>query len=132
MNIIRPTSFSDPDKDFQEPEDALELERIIKTRDEDITIRDLEWIFNGYLPAGTYNECLYFVDIAYERIDSVFKRMDQVPWEQLDGALDLLDRVCLWIRINWQSLSKDGLCEQMKTRYFSFLDCLIACHEYAD
>lgn len=125
----RPIAFSDPYRDFTDPDDAAVLENIIRKCDDDITADELCWIFNGCLPAGIYEECLYFVDVAFERISEMLtkgKTCDsQLMW-------NLLDRVCFWIGMNWHALSKDGLSEQMQAWYCRFMDRLLALGQYDD
>ena len=56
----RPEKFSDPGGDFSEEE----LENLIRKSDNDLTETDLMCIFQGALPAGEYQEVMYFLPIA--------------------------------------------------------------------
>ena len=118
MKNVRPNSFSDPYKDFTSAEDVLMLQSIIKKRDEDLTTDDLLWIFNGCLPAGEYGECLYFVDIVFDRISESL-----ADGREFDS--DLSENICIWIGLNWHNLCEEGKNVQMVNRYYDILNHLI-------
>ena len=60
----RPAKFSDPGADFSEEE----LSELIRKQDSDLTEGDLMCIFQGALPAGDYQEVMYFLPIALRHI----------------------------------------------------------------
>ena len=60
----RPVRFSDPGGDFSDEE----LENLIRKSDNDLTETDLMCIFQGALPAGEYQEVMYFLPIALRHI----------------------------------------------------------------
>ena len=103
----------------------MPLQRIIKKRDEDLTTDDLLWIFNGCLPAGEYGECLYFVDIVFERILESL-----ADGREFDS--DLSENICIWIGLNWRNLCEDGKNVQMVDRCYGILSRLIAKGCYDD
>ena len=53
----RPSKLSDPGCDFTPEECAA----ILAVPDERMGFRELGSIFQSYLPAGTYEECAYFI-----------------------------------------------------------------------
>ena len=59
----RPAKLSDPCSDFSQEE----LKAIISKCDADLTETDLICISQSLLPAGNYNESVYFLPIALER-----------------------------------------------------------------
>ena len=60
----RPEKFSDPGGDFSEEE----LSELIRKQDSDLTEGDLMCIFQGALPAGYYQEVMYFLPTALKHI----------------------------------------------------------------
>lgn len=104
----RPVKLSDPGSDFS-PE---ELEAIIRKRDADLTDTDLICIFQGVLPAGKYDEAVYFLPLALERICG----------SDDDGATTLCENLLQWVGEQKSSLEADALHDRLLT----FFDDLFA------
>ncbi len=62
-----------------------ELDRIIRTRDEDMKGFEFKCIFQSYLPAGTYEKSVYFLPPALQYIR-----------EQHDDSDNVLDNLLIW------------------------------------
>ena len=62
----RPAKLSDPCHDFSPEECAA----ILAVPDEKMGVLELRNIFQSYLPAGTYNECAYFIPLALRFLDN--------------------------------------------------------------
>ena len=60
----RPARFSDPGGDFSDEE----LSNLIEKNDADLIEEDLMCIFQGALPAGEYQEVMYFLPTALKHI----------------------------------------------------------------
>ena len=60
----RPRKFSDPGGDFSDEE----LKDLIRKQDNALTEADLMCIFQGALPAGDYQEVMYFLPAALQHI----------------------------------------------------------------
>lgn len=123
--IVRPVKFSDPNLDFTEPGASKVLRDILKKRDDEITLMDFLWIFNGCLPAGTYEECLYFVRPALDRISAEVSQYTGIWTQQLDEALSLLPDLCIWVRVSWEELVRDGYVAVMRDRICGIMDGLL-------
>lgn len=54
-------TLSDPYHDFDSEEERAWLDAIAAKQGRGITEHDLHWIFQGYLPAGTYAECCCYL-----------------------------------------------------------------------
>ena len=87
----RPAKFSDPGADFSEEE----LSELIRKQDSDLTEGDLMCIFQGALPAGEYQEVMYFLPIALKHIAE-------------DKEIDTADNFLCWMGHNEESLRADG------------------------
>ncbi len=100
----RPAKLSDPGGDF-EPE---ELEAIIRKTDAELTDTDLRCIFQSYLPAGEYHECIPFLPLTLKRI------------VREDGDADLCSDVLVWIWQNADELKKDELYDELLKLFEDF------------
>lgn len=87
----RPEKFSDPGGDFSEEE----LSELIRKQDSDLTEGDLMCIFQGALPAGEYQEVMYFLPIALEHVAG-------------NQENDTLDNLLRWISYNQNALQADN------------------------
>ena len=99
----RPEKLSNPFRDFEEDE----LNKILNKADAELGWKELSCIFQGYLPAGKYEECAYFIPCALEFIS-----------QNKQGA-SLLDNLLIWIHENVENLKKDKL-------FINILDCFEA------
>lgn len=104
----RPKKLSDPECDFSQEE----LVRIINTPDEKIKLDELLCIFQSYLPAGTYEESVYFLPIAMQYL-----------FDQKEDNESLLRNLMIWCSTYKKELEKDMLYEQfllsLKKIFFS-------------
>ena len=97
QNLIRyprPTRLSDPGCDFTPEECAA----ILAVPDDRLGWPELGNIFQGFLPAGTYEECAYFIPHAVRFID-----------ERGDCASDLAKNFLDWAGEQRVELEADGL-----------------------
>lgn len=90
----RPKKLSDPNYDFTPEECAA----IIAVPDEKMGFQELRNIFQSYLPAGTYEECAYFIPRALRFLD-----------ERDEDVIDLADDFLVWVGESKADLEKDGL-----------------------
>lgn len=90
----RPQKLSDPFRDFSQEE----LQQIINTKDNQMGFHELNCLFNSFLPAGTYDEVVYFFPIA---LDYVFKKKEE--W------FTLFDNLLTWVMVHRECLEKDEL-----------------------
>ncbi len=90
----RPVKLSDPCHDFSPEECAA----ILAVPDEKMGVLELRNIFQSYLPAGTYNECAYFIPLALRFLDN-----------RGENASDLADDFLVWAGEYKTDLEKDGL-----------------------
>lgn len=96
----RPISFSDPGYDF-EPQ---ELSDIINKKDEELDIKDFMSIFQIYLPAGNYEECVYFVEVFLAFLqDKISREIDR------SGLSDALFHFLFWCNDNIVKLRNDNI-----------------------
>ena len=63
-------TLSDPYHDFDSEEERAWLDAIAAKQGRGITEHDLHWIFQGYLPAGTYAECCCYLRPLYDFLHS--------------------------------------------------------------
>jgi hypothetical protein len=106
-----PLRLSDPGKDFSDEE----LQGIINTKDSDLGWFELACIFQSYLPAGTYEECAYFIPYALD-----FIAMSH------DESSCLLENFILWFGDNplddaYFLLKRDGLLDPIMERLHGYL-----------
>lgn len=90
----RPTKLSDPDCDFG----AEECVAILAVPDEKMGFQELRSIFQSYLPAGTYEECAYFIPRVLQFLD-----------DRNEDVSDLADDFLVWVGEYKADLEKDGL-----------------------
>ena len=87
----RPRKFSDPGGDFSDEE----LNDLIRKQDNALTEADLMCIFQGALPAGDYQEVMYFLPAA-------------LPHIAVNKEVDTEDHLLHWISCNKEKLQSDG------------------------
>ena len=90
----RPTKLSDPNYDFSPEECAA----ILAVPDEKMGFQELRNIFQSYLPAGTYEECAYFIPRVLRFLD-----------ERDKEVCDLADDFLIWVGESKADLERDGL-----------------------
>ena len=93
MKYEKPTRLSDPMCDFP-PE---ELNRILLKQDAELDGDDFDRIFQGKMPAGTYEEVRYYIPLVCSYIEN-----------QRD-ACNFFEHFSIWIGDNYERLKKDGL-----------------------
>ena len=93
MQYRKPARLSDPMNDFS-PE---ELAGILSKKDSELDRRDFDRLFQGKLPAGTYEELCYYFPLACACIEN-----------QAD-ACDFLEHFSVWIGDHYERLKADGL-----------------------
>ena len=93
MKYKKPVRLSDPMNDFS-PE---ELAGILSKQDAELDWRDFDCLFQGKLPAGTYEEVRYYIPLACSYIEN-----------QAD-ACDFLEHFSVWIEDNSERLKEDDL-----------------------
>ncbi len=89
-----PFKFSDPCHDFDGLEDILS--EICHLPLEAVKAKELRYIFNGFLPAGTYEEVVYYLPRAFEECCET-------------AEITLLDNVLIWIGEHKELLASDNL-----------------------
>ncbi len=109
----RPLKLSDPFGDFMSEEDREFLRGIIRKSDDTLGWEELSCIFQGILPAGTYEECAYFIPWALKFMASGD-----------DAASSLVDEFCRWCDENIESLKNDLLWNEILGFFIKlFVDC---------
>ena len=93
MKYQKPARLSDPGGDFS-PE---ELNRILSKADAELDWADFDRLFQGKMPAGTYEEVRYYIPLTCAYIEN-----------QRD-ACDFLEHFSIWIEDNYARLKEDGL-----------------------
>lgn len=93
MQCRKPARLSDPMNDFS-PE---ELTGILSKKDSELDWRDFDRLFQGKLPAGTYEELCYYLPPACAYIEN-----------QAD-ACDFFKHFSVWIGDHYERLKADGL-----------------------
>ena len=94
----RPLQLSDPYDDFS----TTELRAILNCKDSELGWEQLYCIFQSYLPAGTYEECAYFIPFALNFIQG-----------DDDGAPDLIFNFIWWISEYMERLKNDSIYEEI-------------------
>ncbi len=79
-------TLSDPFHDFDSEEDKLHLQQICRKSIDCFGWEELCRIFQGCFPAGTFEECIYYLPKALEFIDS-----DAAP------SSDMVDNLSFWM-----------------------------------
>ena len=102
----RPTSLSDPHYDFT----PGMLKELLEKNEEEYDWYDYSNLFVPHLPAGTYEEVMYFLPKAFTYLKS-----------HEEDALDLVTAVFGFCSINLNYLEKDGLDNIVKQE---IIDCL--------
>ncbi len=92
-----PYTLSDPYHDFDSKEERAWLDAITAKQGKGITASDLHWVFQGYLPAGTYAECCSYLRPLYDFLHSEHSYHDL--WENL---------VEVWVPMHIKELRADG------------------------
>ena len=92
MKYEKPTRLSDPGGDFS-PE---ELKGILSKADAELDWADFDRIFQGKIPAGTYEEVRYYIPLACAYI------------ERQRDACDFFEHFSVWIEDNYARLKEDG------------------------
>ena len=92
MKYKKPTRLSDPGGDFS-PE---ELNGILLKQDAELGWRDFDRIFQGKMPAGTYEEVRYYIPLACAYI------------EMQRDACYFFEHFSSWIEDNYARLIEDG------------------------
>ena len=119
-------TLSDPWNDFCC--DAQSLQRIAAKRGVGLTVEELAFtVFAGYLPAGTYEECLPYLPAAYDHLRMAApSSRDCLPdlWTNLFH---------IWVPENVESLRRDGLLdgvvEQMRSIFHERLESWLSTGE---
>ena len=102
----RPTSLSDPFDDFT----SKAVEGLLSISDVDLTDWDLQQIIGPYVPAGNYREAVYFLPMAFSRLE-----------RSGDQATALMPSITWFISEYCEELNKDGLLEACEERVELFL-----------
>lgn len=93
MKYKKPVRLSDPMGDFSQEE----LAGILSKADALLDWRDFDCLFQGKLPAGTYEEVRYYIPLACSYI------------ENQSDACDFFEHFSVWIEDNFERLKEDGL-----------------------
>lgn len=93
MIFKKPTRLSDPMSDFSQEE----LAGILSKADTELDWRDFDCLFQGRMPAGTYEEVRHYIPLACAYIEN-----------QAD-ACGFLEHFSVWIEDNFERLKKDDL-----------------------
>ena len=83
----------------------------MSTRDDVLTWRHLQALFDPHLPAGTYAEVVYFLPWAFRFL-----------FDRLDGFGEITNAVAGWIAKNTESLVSDGLLESARVNLLACLE----------
>ena len=102
----RPVSLSDPYNDFSEKS----LRELLSIPDEEMKWNHYQKLLGPFLPAGTYQESVYFLPRAFEYLKS-----------HEDCALDLITSVIWFASEQSALLERDGLLQSTRT---CIRDCL--------
>lgn len=90
----KPTSLSNPSGDFS----SQELIDILNKKDSNLTWQDFDCLFQGGLPAGTYEEVRYYIPLAMSYIN-----------KKDDNSGYFLEHFAHWVDLNCNNLKKDDL-----------------------
>lgn len=90
-------TLSDPYHDFDSKEERAWLDAITAKKGRGITEGDLHWVFQGYLPAGTYAECCCYLRSLYDLLHA--RNACYELWENF---------VDIWVPMHLQELQTDG------------------------
>jgi hypothetical protein len=103
VSYPRPQGFSNPDDDFS----FEELHSIIIKDDKDLTITDFICIFQAFIPAGTYEECAYFIPVLLQRAEMESKN-------EHGEAGELYSDLIEWLNFFHQEAMADGMLQSVK------------------
>lgn len=95
---LRPTQLSDPCGDFSEEE----LNAILAKPDEKMGFYEFDCLFQSVLPAGEYDEVIYF-----------FSRALDYVIEEKEEWYSLIPHLIAWINDNEAALRKDGVWDEI-------------------
>ena len=110
----RPTRLSNPFKDFTEDE----LSRILSVKDLEMGWPELACIFQSYLPAGTYEECAYFIPLALKFIQNG------------NEAPSLIQDFLLWCDHNYAKLEADKLLKPILETFHEHFGKILSSFEF--
>lgn len=102
----RPTNLSDPYYDF----DGCDLKALAARPIDEMKWDDYQYLFGPHLPAGTYEEVMFFLPYAFD-----FLKINH------NDSLDVTYAVFGFCSINKDKLQRDGLLEIVQAK---ILDCL--------
>jgi hypothetical protein len=105
----RPTQLSDPSCDFE----GFDLDGILACPDTEMGWDQFCCIFQSYLPAGTYEECAYFIPSAL------------LYMAEADSEPTLIDNFLCWVSQRVPRLQEDGIYDGvMQSIHMIMLDAL--------
>lgn len=102
----RPRSLSDPYQDYSKGT----LDTLLATSDSRLTRRDYQSLLGPFLTAGTYEEVVYFLPLAYEYL-----------WDHDEDALDLGISIAWFISEYAEELKRDKLLDACRDRVCELL-----------
>jgi hypothetical protein len=105
----RPASLSDPHNDFNDKS----LRDLLSTPDEEMVWSHYKNLLGPFLPAGTYQESVYFLPRAFEYLKS-----------HEESALDLITSVIWFASEKSALLERDGLLESTRACIRDYLNQL--------
>lgn len=103
MKYKKPVRLSDPMSDFSQEE----LAGILSKQDTELDWRDFDCLFQGKLPAGTYEEVRYYIPLACSYIEN-----------QAD-ACGFLEHFSVWIEDNCERLKEDDLIAPVVSAFYN-------------
>ena len=101
MKYKKPVRLSDPMSDFSQEE----LAGILSKKDTELDWRDFDCLFQGKLPAGTYEEVRYYIPLACSYI------------ENQSDACDFFEHFFVWIEDNCERLKEDDLIDPVVSAF---------------
>lgn len=90
----RPGKLSDPAHDF----DEASLRDLLGTRDDLLAWQHFQSLFGPWLPAGTYEEIVYFLPLAFRFL-----------YDRREDVDEVVGPILGWIAANQEGLQEDGL-----------------------
>ena len=121
--VSHPSNLSDPEGDFQYPADCQWREETVKKSVADLSSTDFQIIFQSIMPAGTFEECLYYYPFALEFFFDSLRNM-----RKNDINADLLDNLLDWTLQNQKRLDKYDLLNLSLKCIFDIYAQLFACN----
>lgn len=115
--------LSDPCNDFQDEEDQKWLRNVISKRGKGLTSDDFICIFQNYLPAGTYEECLCYLPHVFDYLKTRGSK-----------DRDVLHHLMWFISEYETSLENDGKSDYIRENLIEILNrnCLFDVFKQAD